>query len=544
MGRLLSFRVNLLDPQSISEQKFTSSLKTEAMSIALPRSFAGLLLTSLFLSVSAYSQNGNYVRNTENGAAPGQDNTVIGFEAGAVLDDNSTQNVFLGRKTGKGPATARQNVILGYNAFSGSFASVAGNVAIGNSIGTYLSSPSGEVYGNVVIGAAAGLTLKGNYSTYIGMAAGSNGGSSAVTDNFNSFFGAFAGSSNQNAQNTFLGSYAGSQNIEGSANVMIGFNSGRYSTNSFGSSASQSVFVGNESGRNAGGQNCTFVGYKAGTATGGYSTGNLNVAVGYQSSPSLVYGMNNTTLGSNSGFSNRDGSDNVFLGAYSGYSNTTGGANTYIGSSAGGIGRNSEKLQNATAIGFRAFVGVSYGLVLGDTTGTNVGIGTAYPNQRLTIRGNMNFLTASNLRFDNSPFLDINQNRLALGGEKGEFPVEITSSLRYKVASENQWADYVFAPAFRKLPIMEVAAFIQQNGHLPGIPSAKEVVENGVDAAQMDTKLLSQIEQLTLYAIEQQRDIEELKKENQQLRLEKESQRKDIQALKNQVNSILIHANR
>lgn len=488
------------------------------MSNPLPRSFTGLLLVGLLLSISAHPQNGNYLRNTENGAAPGKDNTIVGFEAGSSLDNSSEQNVILGRKTGNGLTKASQNIFLGFQAFSGSIANAFANVAIGNSIGTYLSSPSGEIYGNVVIGGAAGLTLKGNYSTYVGMAAGSNGGSSAVTDNFNSFFGAFAGSSNQNAQNTFLGSYAGSENIEGGANVMIGFNSGRFSKNSFGNSASQSVFVGNESGRNAGGQNCTFIGYKAGIATGGYSTGDFNVAVGYQSSPSLVYGTNNTTLGSNSGYNNRDGNYNVFLGTNAGYSNTTGSGNTYIGGRTQGIGPNSAKLQNATAIGYGAFVGVSNGFVLGDTSSTNVGIGTAYPNQRLTIRGNMNFLTASSLRFDNSPFLDINPNRLALGGEKGEFPVEITSSLRYKVASENQWADYVFAPAFRKLPLKDVAAFIQQNGHLPGIPSAKEVVQNGVDAAQMDAKLLAQIEQLTLHAIEQKTENEQLKAENKALK--------------------------
>lgn len=189
-------------------------------------------------------------------------------------------------------------------------------------------------------------------------------------------------------------------------------------------------------------------------------------------------------------------------------------------------------IMNATAVGYNARVAVNNGFVLGDTANVLVGIGTSHPNQRLTIRGNMNFLTASNLRFDNSPFLDINQNRLALGGEKGEFPVEITSSLRYRVASESQWADDVFQPSYKLKPLKEIESFIRQNGHLPGIPSAREVVQNGIDAAQMDAKLLSHIEQLALHAIEQKMENELLKNENQQL---KENQ----QLLQTQLNKLL-----
>jgi polyhydroxyalkanoate synthesis regulator phasin len=44
---------------------------------------------------------------------------------------------------------------------------------------------------------------------------------------------------------------------------------------------------------------------------------------------------------------------------------------------------------------------------------------------------------------------------------------------------------------------------------LPNVPSAKEVVEKGINVAEMDAKLLEKIEELTLYSIEQNKKIKE-----------------------------------
>ena len=61
------------------------------------------------------------------------------------------------------------------------------------------------------------------------------------------------------------------------------------------------------------------------------------------------------------------------------------------------------------------------------------------------------------------------------------------------------------------MPLNEVEAFVKENKHLPNVPSATEMVENGLDVAQMDAKLLEKVEELTLYIIEQNKQIEELK---------------------------------
>ena len=65
------------------------------------------------------------------------------------------------------------------------------------------------------------------------------------------------------------------------------------------------------------------------------------------------------------------------------------------------------------------------------------------------------------------------------------------------------WADFVFAPSYQLLPLAELDRFIQEHKHLPDVPTAKEVAENGVDLGQNQVKLLQKIEEMTLYLIEQ-----------------------------------------
>ena len=73
-------------------------------------------------------------------------------------------------------------------------------------------------------------------------------------------------------------------------------------------------------------------------------------------------------------------------------------------------------------------------------------------------------------------------------------------------------ADYVFDPAYDLMPLYEVEKFIKTNRHLPLIPSATEVQNNGMNMGEMQNKLLQKIEELTLYVIEQQKRIDQLEK--------------------------------
>jgi len=74
------------------------------------------------------------------------------------------------------------------------------------------------------------------------------------------------------------------------------------------------------------------------------------------------------------------------------------------------------------------------------------------------------------------------------------------------------WPDFVFDKKYEILPLSLLEQFIIKNKHLPEIPSAKEVGENGVNIGEMNIKLLRKVEELTLYLIEQDKKIEDLQK--------------------------------
>ena len=124
----------------------------------------------------------------------------------------------------------------------------------------------------------------------------------------------------------------------------------------------------------------------------------------------------------------------------------------------------------------------------------NVGIGTTEPDSKLTVKGNIH---AEEVKVD-----------LSVPGP-----------------------DYVFKEDYNLKSLKEVQDYIKDNGHLPNIPSAKEMEENGVQIGEMNMKLLEKIEELTLYTIEQQKQIDLYQKFTEQL---KELQTQN-QSLQNQI---------
>jgi hypothetical protein len=86
----------------------------------------------------------------------------------------------------------------------------------------------------------------------------------------------------------------------------------------------------------------------------------------------------------------------------------------------------------------------------------------------------------------------------------------ITDSIR--VALSGNWADYVFDDSYQLKNMNELGLYIKTNKHLPNIPSAAEVAANGIDIATMNAKLLEKIEELHLYLLQQQQEIDELKR--------------------------------
>lgn len=79
------------------------------------------------------------------------------------------------------------------------------------------------------------------------------------------------------------------------------------------------------------------------------------------------------------------------------------------------------------------------------------------------------------------------------------------------------WPDYVFKKEYRLPPLSEVETFINNNNHLPGVPSAQQIEADGHDLGEMNRILLQKMEEMTLYIIRQDKRMKTLEKKIQLL---------------------------
>lgn len=183
--------------------------------------------------------------------------------------------------------------------------------------------------------------------------------------------------------------------------------------------------------------------------------------------------------------------------------------------------------------------------------GGNVGIGTTAPEQKLDVvdgsvqvrnvaNGRKIKLDAGNGSIDlTGGTMQLNRfstNNISLARGGGNVAVGTllaptgyklaiagkTITEEVKVQLQTNWPDYVFEKDYKLPTLTEVEQYINEKGHLKNIPSAKEVKDNGgIELGKMNAKLLEKIEELTLYTIEQEKEIKKLKeakKENNELK--------------------------
>lgn len=89
-----------------------------------------------------------------------------------------------------------------------------------------------------------------------------------------------------------------------------------------------------------------------------------------------------------------------------------------------------------------------------------------------------------------------------------------TTYAREIIVDGYTWPDYVFEEKYALLPLNEVRIFIKENGHLPNVPNAETVKNEGVRLGEMNRILLEKIEELTLYLLDQD---EKLKLQEQRI---------------------------
>jgi len=87
--------------------------------------------------------------------------------------------------------------------------------------------------------------------------------------------------------------------------------------------------------------------------------------------------------------------------------------------------------------------------------------------------------------------------------------------------------DYIFKPDYKLTNLSELKDYLDKNHHLPEIPSAKQMAKDGINLGEMNTKLLQKVEELTLYLIEQNKQITDQQKINheQQNKLDQQETR-------------------
>jgi len=223
----------------------------------------------------------------------------------------------------------------------------------------------------------------------------------------------------------------------------------------------QTTFFGYYALGNSNGANNMAIGFAAGASN---DTGGDNVFMGGHSGKHNVSGSSNIYLGATAGSNNTDGHGNIAIGRGAGSLMTTGGYNVFIGNGANAELPNvSNKLyiqsqhQNSTD---------TTALIYGDFAAGKVGIETDYVPSDYT---------------------------LAVNGK--------TITEEVQVLLRTNWPDYVFAEDYNLMSLTDLEAEIETLGHLPGVPSAEEVEENGHALGQMDAILLEKIEELTLHLI-------------------------------------------
>ncbi|PKF74513.1 hypothetical protein CW752_09035 [Chryseobacterium sp. PMSZPI] len=185
----------------------------------------------------------------------------------------------------------------------------------------------------------------------------------------------------------------------------------------------------------------------------------------------------------------------------------------------------------------------------------NVGINTSSPQEKFEVNGNGKFSDIISSGSNSWIFHTPDDSRKSLhiaprntgntdwdwlksfviNGENGNAVLYGKFETREVKITSTPTADFVFDENYDLPKLEDIEKHVKEKKHLPEIASAKLMEKEGVNVGEFQIKLLQKIEELTLYSIEQNKQIKQLKEENKTFKLQSE----EIKELKEQVQKLL-----
>ncbi|MBY0427193.1 MAG: hypothetical protein K2Q22_16280 [Cytophagales bacterium] len=131
----------------------------------------------------------------------------------------------------------------------------------------------------------------------------------------------------------------------------------------------------------------------------------------------------------------------------------------------------------------------------------NIGIGTSTPDSKFEVNGTSFFKLP----------MQVGTRRVL--GNHSDYLVSVDGKIICQkiISTPEGWADYVFGSNYNLMSLGELKSYVLLNKHLPGVPSETEAKNNGVDLTEMNVTLLKKVEELTLYVIDLQEQLNQIK---------------------------------